>query len=121
MKAVLTEKDFLSSFLSLMDQFNCEEEEVFPKVLKNIWLAQNKEPGYRPPRDELVQAMKDKKAAEQRYTNWQKIKEESDKRQAIKDYITIQIHEAITMLRAVEEEISILKYKESIQKDETAK
>jgi hypothetical protein len=45
--------------------------------------------------------MKDKKAAELRYMNWQKIKEESEKRQAIKDYITIQIHESITMLRAV--------------------
>jgi hypothetical protein len=61
--------------------------------------------------------MKDRKAAEQRYANWQKIKDEGDKRQAIKDYITIQIHDAITMLRTVEEETAILKYKDSIQKD----
>ena len=70
MKAVLTEKDFLSSYLSIMAQFNCEEEEIFPKLLKKIWSAQSKEPEYRPPRDELIQAMKDKKAAELRYTNW---------------------------------------------------
>ena len=105
MKAVLTEKDFLLSFLALMDQFNCEDEEVFPKGLKKLWSNQSKEPGYRPPRDELIEAMKDKKAAQTRYDNWQKIKEESDKRQAIKDYITLQIHESITMLRAAEEEI----------------
>ena len=33
----------------------------------------------------------------------------------------MQIHESITMLRAIEEEINILKYKDSIQKDDVAK
>jgi hypothetical protein len=42
MKAVNTQKDFLSSFLQLMDQFNCEEEEIFPKILKKIWTSQSK-------------------------------------------------------------------------------
>ena len=102
MKAVLAEKDYLSSFLQLMEQFSCEEEEVFPKYLVKIWKSQQKEPGYKPPRDELVQALKDKKNTEMRYQNWQKIKEESDKRQALKDYVTLQIHEAITLLRAIE-------------------
>ena len=61
MKAVQTEKDFINSFLHLMDQFSCEEEEIFPKNLKKMWNAQSKESGYRPPRDQLIQAMKDKK------------------------------------------------------------
>ena len=103
MKAVQTEKDFLTSFLQLMDQFSCEEEEVFPQNLKKMWISQSKESGYKPPRDELIQAMKDKKVIEHRYKEWQKIKEESDKRQALKDYITLQIHESITMLRSIEE------------------
>ena len=50
-----------------MEQFNCEEEEIFAKNLKKIWKAQTKEPGYRPPRDELIQAMKDRKLIEKRY------------------------------------------------------
>ena len=65
--------------------------------------------------------MKEKKAVEQRYKNWQKIKDEGDKRQALKDFITLQIHESITILRSIEEEINILKYKDSIQKDEKVK
>ena len=101
MKAVLAEKDYLSSFLHLMGQFSCEEEEVFPNYLKNIWASQDKEPGYKPPREELIKSLKEKKSIEERYSNWLKIKEESDKRQALKDYITLQIHESITMLRAI--------------------
>ena len=66
-----------------------------------MWESQSKEPGYRPPRDELIQAMKEKKEIEKRYSNWQKIREESDQRQALKDYITFQIHESITMLRSI--------------------
>lgn len=117
MKAVTTSRDFLSTFLTLMDQFSCEEEQIFPKNLKKIWKDQSKVPGYRPPRDELIQAMKDRKTIEQRYENWLKIKEESERRQALKDFVMLQIHESITMLRSIEEEIEILKYKESIQKD----
>ena len=104
-----------------MEQFSCEDEEVFPSYLKNIWASQDKEAGYKPPREDLIKSLKDKKAVEQRYSNWVKIKEESEKRQALKDYITLQIHEAITMLRAIEEEINILKYKDSIQKDDKVK
>ena len=117
MKAIQTEKEFLTSFLSLMHQFNCEDEEIFSANLVKIWQAQSKEAGYRPPRDELIQTMRDRKAAEKRYENWQKIKDEGDKRQAIKDFISIQIHEAITMLRSIEEEVAILHYKDSITKD----
>lgn len=65
--------------------------------------------------------MKDRKMIEKRYENWMQIKEEEDRRQALKDFISIQIHESITMLRNIEEEIQILKYKESIQKDPVAK
>jgi hypothetical protein len=111
MKAVTSSKEFLSSFLHLMEQFSCEDEEVFPKNLKKMWSAQVKEPGYRPPRDELIQAMKERKLTEKRYENSVQIKDEGDRRQALKDYITIQIHESITILRSIEEEISILKYK----------
>lgn len=75
-----------------MDQFNCEEEEIFAKNLKKMWVNQSKEPGYRPPRDELIQAMKDRKFIEKRYENWLQIKDEGDRRQALKDFITIQIH-----------------------------
>ena len=67
-----------------------------------MWKVQSKEASYRPPRDELIQAMKDRKLVEKRYQNWEKIKDEGDRRQALKDFITIQIHEAISMLRSLE-------------------
>lgn len=49
--------------------------------------------------------MKDRKMIEKRYENWVQIKDEEDRRQALKDFISIQIHESITMLRNIEEEI----------------
>ena len=107
--------------MNLMQQFSCEDEEIFPKNLQKMWEAQVKEPTFKPERDDLIQAMKDRKAAELRYSNWLKIKDEADRRQALKDFITIQIHQAITMLRAVEEEVVILRYKDSLQKDEKVK
>jgi hypothetical protein len=61
--------------------------------------------------------MKEKKAIENRYKNSEKIREESDQRQSIKDFLIMQIHEAISQLRNIEEEINILNYKDSIQKD----
>ena len=64
--------------------------------------------------------MKEKKAIENRYKNSDKIKEESDQRQSIKDFLILQIHESISQLRTIEEELQILKYKESIQKDPVA-
>jgi immunoglobulin-binding protein 1 len=65
--------------------------------------------------------MKEKKAIESRYKDSEKIKEESDQRQSIKDFLILQIHEAISQLRTIEEEISIINYKDSIQKDPEAK
>ena len=50
MKAVTTSRDFLTSFLQLIDQFNCEDEEIFPKNLKKMWESQSESSGYRPPR-----------------------------------------------------------------------
>jgi hypothetical protein len=41
-----------------MDQFNSEDEEIFPPAFLKIWRNQSKEPSYRPPREELIQAMK---------------------------------------------------------------
>lgn len=41
-----------------MDQFNSEDEEIFPVSFLKIWRNQSKEPSYRPPREELIQAMK---------------------------------------------------------------
>ena len=65
--------------------------------------------------------MKEKKAVENRYRNVEKIKEESDQRQSVKDFLILCIHESISQLRNIEEEIAILKYKDSIQKDPEAK
>ena len=40
-----------------------------------MWNSQDKDNTYRPPRDELIQAMKDRKVVEKRYENWLKIKD----------------------------------------------
>lgn len=45
--------------------------------------------------------MKERKLIEKRYADSEKIKEESDRRQSIKDYMTIKIHESITILRSI--------------------
>jgi hypothetical protein len=92
MKAVESSRAYLSTFLQLMDQFNCEDEQVFPKVLIKMWKEQSSQPNYKPPRDELVQALKEKKIVEHRYANAEKIKEESDQRLSIRDFLTLQIH-----------------------------
>jgi len=57
-KAIETSKIYLSSFLKLMEQFNCEEEEIFPPVLAKMWKEQEQLPSYRPPREELIKAVK---------------------------------------------------------------
>jgi len=58
---------------------------------------------YKPSRDELVTNMKEKKAIEQRYQHSSKIKDSEDQRQSIKDFISLQIYEAITQLKMIEE------------------
>lgn len=98
-----------------MRQFSCEEEPIFPKSLENTWQQQSKDLKYRPPRDELIQALKEKKLIEQRYANNELIKEESDRRQSILDYLTLQIHESVSNLRHLADESEILAYKASLE------
>ena len=50
-----------------------------------------------------------------------KIKDPQEQRLFIRDFITLQIYEAISSLRMIEEELVILNYKQTIQKDEKAK
>ena len=50
-----------------------------------------------------------------------KIKDTQEQRLSIRDFITLQIYEAISSLRMIEEELAILNYKQTIQKDEKAK
>jgi len=40
-KAIESSRDYLITFLQLMIQFNCEEEEIFPKVLVKTWKMQS--------------------------------------------------------------------------------
>ena len=98
-----TSRTYLTTFLELMEQFNCEDEEIFPKSFLQIWKSQQKEASYRPPRDELIQAMKESRLIEQRYRQSSKIREESDQRQAIKDFLSLQIHASLSQLRSIEE------------------
>lgn len=69
------------------------------------------------PRDQVIANHKEKKAIEDRYKNSTKIKEEADQRQSIKDFLMMQIYEAVTQLKNISEEFKILQYKASIEKD----
>ena len=66
-------------------------------------------------RDQTIANHKEKKLIETRYQNSIKIKEESDKRQSIKDFITLKIYEAVNQIKAIKEELKILAYKDSIE------
>ena len=44
-----------------------------------------------------------------------KIKEESDQRQSIKDFLTLKIYEAINQIKTIKEELKILAYKDSVE------
>ena len=62
----------------------------------------------------MIANHKEKKNIEMRYANSQKIKEESDQRQSIKDFMMIKIYDAVTQLKNIEEEKKILAYKDSL-------
>ena len=108
---VETSRNYLTTFLELMEQFECEEESIFPKSFMGIWKEQQKDTSFRPSRDQVVQAMKESKVIEQRYRNSEIIKEEKEQRQAIRDFLSMQIHTSLTQLRTIEEELKILTYK----------
>ncbi len=55
------------------------------------------------------------------YENALKISDEENRREAIKAYIGMKLHEAITQLRMIEEEIPLLQYKDNLEKDPEAK
>ena len=55
-----------------------------------------------------------------RYQNSIKLKEESDQRQSIKDFLTLKLYEAVTQIKNTEEEMKILAYKDKVENNEEA-
>lgn len=51
----------------------------------------------------MIANHKEKKAIEDRYKNNTKIKDEVDQRQSIKDFLMMQIYEAVTQLKNISE------------------
>lgn len=60
---------------------------------------------------------KEKKLIEDRYKNSQKMNDEGDQRQSVKDFITLKVYDAVTQLKNINEEWQILLYKETLEKD----
>ena len=79
--------------------------------MKN-WFEMKEKKEYSLTREQTIENHKEKKNIETRYQNSLKIKEESDQRQSIKDFLTLKLYEAVSQIKSFQEERKILAFKQ---------
>lgn len=75
--------------------------EKLSKKSEKTWINIKQKKDFNYPREQVIANHKEKKAIEDRYKNNAKIKDESDQRQSIKDFLMMQIYEAVTQLKNI--------------------
>ena len=75
--------------------------EKLSKKSEKTWINIKQKKDFNYPREQVIANHKEKKAIEDRYKNNAKIKDESDQRQIIKDFLMMQIYEAVTQLKNI--------------------
>ena len=86
------------------------------QILKT-WQRIKEQKDFNYPREVVIANHKEKKLIEDRYKNSQKMNDEGDQRQSVKDFITLKVYDAVTQLKNINEEWQILLYKETLEKD----